>query len=379
MASVYGKNIKISLFGESHGQAVGCVIDGLPAGFLPDISFVESRLHARQSGAVYLKSYADEKMSSKGGGGAEATPASYFDTLDLSPVLTKREEKTTYRVLSGFSREGVCLGSPLAVFFENRDVRSADYERMKEVYRPGHADYVSAKRSGGFSELVGGGHFSGRLTTPLVFAGALCEQILSEKGVGISAEMVSIGGIELFEEDDASREGPVREQLENLFHELEASQDSVGCKIRVRIDGLPLGVGAPFFDTLEGEIAKAVFAVPAVKGIEFGTGFVFASKRGSEVVDAFVISEDGDVVTDHNHNGGINGGISNGMPVVFTVVIKPASSIGIPIRTLNFKTMQEEVLVTGGRHDRCIGFRAMAGIVAATSVAVLDQMTTSLR
>lgn len=397
MASVYGKNIKISLFGESHGKAVGCVIDGLPPGFSPDISFIERRLRARQDGAVRIGAYAEraeERADEHAEERADAVRASLLDALDLSPVLTKRAEKTAYQVLSGLSKEGYCLGSPLCVFFENLDVRREDYERQREVYRPGHADYVSAVRSGGFADLSGGGHFSGRVTAPLVFAGALCEQILAGKGISLSAEMASIGGIELPKgsDSDGARGGDdsalrerldqrldqrLERRLERLFTELKEAQDSVGCKIRVRIDGLPLGVGSPFFDTLEGEIAKAVFAVPAVKGIEFGTGFAFAAKRGSEVVDAFVLSKESgrpDIVTDHNHNGGINGGISNGMPVVFNVAVKPASSIGVPVRTLHFGTMEEETLVTGGRHDRCIGFRAMAGIVAATSIALLDQV-----
>lgn len=447
MGSVYGKNIKISLFGESHGKSVGCVIDGLPPGLSLNTSFIERRLLERQRGAIRLEPYRkkgnnpssvffckigdsetsdspgdhspikalSEEYSSVGSEKNLRVDDDFSGEIDLSGVLTKRREDIAYRVDSGLSEDGICTGAPLCVFFENRDIRREDYSAQRALYRPGHADYVSAVRSGGFADLSGGGHFSGRLTAPLVFAGAICEQILSERGVEISAEVESVGGIVIAQ---SGAEG-----LSRLFSELEEDGDSVGCKIKVRIEGMPLGVGAPFFDTLEGEIAKAVFAVPAVKAIEFGTGFEFASKRGSEVVDAFLIAgargeeslnscggEGGayaeesvnphteesvnlrggesaepelpkslgvcaissKIVTEGNHNGGINGGISNGMPIVFSVAVKPASGIGMPIRTLNFETMKEDVLTIGGRHDRCIGFRALPGITAATAIVLAD-------
>lgn len=419
MASVYGEKMKVSLFGESHGKAVGCVIDGLPAGLSLDTSFIEKRLKERQNGAICLKPYSrqlppdsrlyDSPHSEKGReSNVHPGDVDLFDAVstDFSNVLTSRAESTQYTVLGGLSEKGVCLGSPLAVYFENRDIKRNDYEKLSTIYRPGHADYVSAAKSGGFADLSGGGHFSGRLTAPLVFAGAICEQLLAQKGIFISATVERIGPIDLTDTggapslgdthdlrsiresgstsdaEDASDSSAIKSKfglLTELFRKLDETRDSVGCRIGVRIDGVPLGIGAPFFDTLEGEIAKAVLAVPGVKGIEFGTGFEFASKRGSEVVDAFVISrEEGNetpkIVTDHNHNGGINGGISNGMPITFSVAVKPASSIGIPIRTLNFETMREDVLVTGGRHDRCIGLRALVGIASAVAIVLANQI-----
>ncbi|MDO4753591.1 MAG: chorismate synthase [Bacillota bacterium] len=355
MSSIYGNRIKVSLFGESHGAAVGCVLDGLPAGLALDMPFIRTRLSQRQHGAFSIRSYAE--MSK----GLEEEDA----LLEISSAVTARSESLDFHVLSGLSDEGICQGSPFMAYFQNRDIRRGDYRQQERHYRPGHADYVSAMRSNGHADLSGGGHFSGRLTAPLVLAGAICEQILSRRGIGFSAHVENVGGCKSFAE------------INDFLESLERDGDSAGSEIKIRIDGMPLGVGSPFFDTLEGEISKLVFSVPAVKGIAFGAGFDFVEKRGSEVVDAFILAESDQgsgthVVTDHNYNGGINGGISNGMPVEFRVAVKPTSSIRVPVRTLNFETMSQELLVTGGRHDKCIGFRAMVAIVAATAIALVN-------
>lgn len=478
MGSVYGNRIRITLFGESHGKAVGCVIDGLPAGLLIDRGFIARRLNQRKYGTLTVESYrrggraggdaacsaeaveaeevADESITAESAADEASAESSFVEAAAesaaveaseesivraaLASGVTQRKESLEYTVYSGLSPEDRCYGSPLTVVFENADVRRSDYKNQENkenkgssenpkneenpenqekprneenpenqgetggLYRPGHADYVSAVRSRGFADLSGGGHFSGRLTAPLVLAGSLCEQILSARGVEISARIVRIGEPDCSDDRDVSGESDCSdrrdasgdsdgldgsgrhrswtsdrvEELRELLRRLDEEGDSVGAEIEVRIDGLPVGVGAPFFDTLEGEIARLVFAVPAVKGISFGTGFGFAARKGSEVVDAFRYDlHRKTVFTEQNHNGGINGGISNGMPVEFRVVVKPAASIRVPVQTLNFRTLRQETLVTPGRHDKCIALRAAVAIVSATALAVMNRLEDS--
>lgn len=349
MSSVYGSKVVVSLFGESHGSAIGCVVDGLPAGLKLDSAFIEKRLKQRQRGAFAILGY-----------GRDDGPN--CEDL-LSKLATPRQESPAYEVLSGLRDDDRLKGSPLAVIFRNGDVRSSDYSRVCDIYRPGHADYVSSVKYGGFADIAGGGHFSGRLSAPLVFAGALCEQLISEKGVGISARVRSIGGVSV---DDV-------EALEALVEELEKTGDSAGALVDIRIEGMPVGAGEPFFNGLDSELASALYAVPGVKGVEIGTGFKMAEMKGSQVVDSFYLGEDLKVKTKSNHNGGINGGLANGMPIEIAVAVKPTSGIAQQIETLNFKTMKQDVLdLSGGRHDRCIGTRAIVALVAMTAIALTN-------
>lgn len=365
MSSVFGSKFRVTLYGESHGAAVGCVVDGVPAGTALDKKHIALRLAQRSRGALSAGFYGEAPRASKthgAGGGPDGCecPAEF----DFGGLMTLRAEDDAYEILSGAGEDGVCFGSPLCVLFRNRDFRRADYDDIAMHFRPGHADYAAFKKYGGFADLSGGGHFSGRLTAPLVFAGALAEQFLSESGIRISARIVSIGGIDVSDTCE----------LQKLLDEVSERKDSVGALIAVRATGMPAGIGAPFFDTLEGEISRSVFAVPAVKGIEFGRGFDFAKLRGSGVVDAFYLSEDGGIRTRENNNGGINGGISNGMDLEFRVAVKPASSIGIPIQTLDFSDMSQRELRVGGRHDKCIALRAVAPVIASTALALWNQM-----
>ncbi len=403
MSSVFGNRLKVTIFGESHGAAVGCVLDGIPAGTALDSEHIALRLSQRQRGAWFLKPYnmrsgdnnsqfafdfdnlqrvsaQDEAL--KSGCAPDAANLSEGCELDrerheyegldelFKELVTSRGEGTSYEILSGASADGVCYGSPFCAVFRNTDVRRGDYDRINTHFRPGHADYVAFKKFCGFSDLSGGGHFSGRLTAPLVLAGAVAEQLLAKTGVGISARVASVGGIELSCDDSGNLLETA--ELRGLVSEIAASGDSVGSVLELRITGMPVGVGEPLFETLEGEIARMVFAVPAVKGIEFGRGFEFARLRGSETVDAFYCDADGAIKTRSNNNGGINGGISNGMDIEFRVAVKPASSIGIAVDTLDFADFKQRQLITGGRHDKCIGVRAGAPIVAATALAIYN-------
>lgn len=337
MASVFGNLLRVTLFGESHGAAIGCVIDGLPAGVRIDEARLAAALERRRSGAI---------------------------------GTTARRETDHYELISGVSRvDGVWItnNAPLTAVFANGDVRREDYGAFSRHFRPGHADYVSYVASGGHADLSGGGHFSGRLTAPIVFAGTLAEQILAEHGVTISARLVQVGGLEVdgFVETD--------EVIQELIRDQQQLGDTLGSTIAVTADGIPVGLGAPFFDTLEGRIAHAMFAIPGIKGIEFGLGFAFSYARGSEVIDAWIRDAQGRIRTTENNNGGINGGISNGMPIEFSVVVKPASSIGIEQQTLHFGRDRVEPLRIGGRHDAVIGIRAVPVVQAMTALVLLDE------
>lgn len=381
MSSIYGNQVKISLFGESHGRGIGCVIDGLRPGLLLDEAFIRHRLGQRREGVLRIESFAHfagmldrsegagnfrAARSEDGAFSAERSQRGSASQAALDPLTTSRSEKDEYELWSGVRPDGRCQGSPLTAIFENGDVRSQDYAPNRMHFRPGHADYVSYVRSHGYADLSGGGHFSGRLTAPLVFAGAICEQLLAERGIGISAVITAIGGV------------PIVERPPETLSDLD---DSFGSVVEAEVSGMPVGVGAPFFDTLEGEISKLVFSVPGVKGIAFGSGFHYANSRGSETLDTFYADREAPaegilpyaIKTETNHNGGINGGVSNGMPITFSVAIKPTPSIGKPIRTLHFGTMEQQELRIGGRHDKCIGLRAIAGVVAATAIALINQ------
>lgn len=326
MASIYGNNIKISIFGQSHSAAIGVTVDGLPAGFAVDMEKLQDFLDRRAPGN--------------------------------SEFSTPRKEADRPEFLSGLVGNVTC-GAPLTAVIRNTNTRSGDYDNIRDIPRPGHADYTAHMKYKGFEDVSGGGHFSGRLTAPLCIAGGIIMQILESKGISVQAEILEIGG---------NRENPF-----DTISEAKAEGDSVGGIISCTVTGLPAGIGEPMFDGIENRIAQAVFAVPAVKGIEFGAGFESARMRGSENNDEFCY-EDGAVKIKTNNHGGVLGGISSGMPVVFRVCIKPTPSIVKEQRSISYSKEQDAVLSVRGRHDPCIVPRAVPCIEAAAAIAVYDLM-----
>lgn len=332
MSSHIGKKIRVSIFGESHGQAIGCLIEGLPAGIIPDHTLIRKRLDERKPGN--------------------------------SSLVTRRVETDDYQFLSGYYEDKL-TGAPLVAVFNNNDQKSHDYDQIKSVYRPGHADYTAHIRYIGHNDYRGGGHFSGRLTAPLVLAGALAEQLLLERGVEILSHLVSVGSKSILD-------GATKEMLENEIIKVRNANDSVGGVVETIVNGMPAGIGTPIFETLEGLLAQALFSIPAVKGVSFGAGFDLSKMRGSEANDAFYKDEDGQIKTKSNHSGGINGGISNGMPIRHLCAFKPTSSIGVKQETLNFTTDKLVSFSSEGRHDPCIAVRGVPVVRAVTALILLD-------
>ncbi len=354
MGSTWGNAIKLSIFGESHGAGIGVVIDGFPSGVAYDEAFVLREMERRAPGR--------NKQS------------------------TQRKEADLPVIQSGIYN-GRTTGTPICALIQNTSQRSGDYAALAAQPRPGHADYTGMVRYKGWGDMRGGGHFSGRLTAPLVFAGALCKLWLKTQGVTVGSHIQSIAQIQDMPFDDVDI--PVS-QLETLrdadypvnnpraldamlaaIEEAREAKDSVGGVIECAAVGLPAGVGSPMLDTVEGRLASILFGVPAVKGVEFGAGFAFAALRGSHANDAFY-QEDGVVKTETNNNGGVNGGITNGMPLVFRVCIKPTPSIAAAQQTLNIQTGKVEPLSIHGRHDPCIVTRAAPVVEAACAVALAD-------
>ena len=321
--------MKHIIFGESHGPAIGVVLEHVPSGIVVDMDFIRAEMARRAPGK--------------------------------SPMSTARREADEPHILSGVF-EGKTTGTPLCAVIENTDTRSKDYAKLKDLPRPGHADYSGHVRYGGCNDYRGGGHFSGRLTAPLVFAGALAKLILKEKGVTVSAVISNVGGVA----------DPTPEQLEEIVLAAKGDLDSVGGAIRCTVDGLPAGLGAPDYGrNVEGIFSQQLYAVPAVKAVAFGAGFGFAAMRGSQANDPFYM--DGDAVrTRTNHNGGVNGGITNGMPVVFEVAIRPTPSIAQEQDTVDLSTGRDAKLVIDGRHDPCIVHRAVPVIEAAAALAACE-------
>jgi chorismate synthase len=356
MSGTWGNRIKFSIFGESHGKAVGVTIDGLEPGTELDLESIRREMARRAPGK--------------------------------SGLSTPRQEEDSFEILSGFFN-GKTTGTPLCAVISNRDQHSRDYEKTRNLMRPSHADYTGHVRYMGFNDYRGGGHFSGRLTAPLVFAGAVCRQVLEGKGITIGSHIRSIGSIEdspfSLAGTDAEMLGSLREKdfpvideqqgeaMQKLILEAREDRDSVGGVIEAAAVGLPAGIGDPFFDSLESTLAHLLFSVPGVKGLEFGAGFAVAGMKGSEANDEWLV-EEGRVRTRTNNNGGIIGGITNGMPVVFRVAVKPTPSIGKPQRTVDIEKMENETLEITGRHDPCIVVRAVPVIEAVTAMALLDSI-----
>lgn len=324
MSSTYGKNLKIAIFGQSHSEAIGMTMDGLPAGFSIDMDELQSFMNRRAPGR--------DKYS---------TPRKEADKPDF---------------ISGLVGNVTC-GAPLTAIIKNTNTRSSDYDNIRDIPRPGHADFTAHVKYGGFEDVSGGGHFSGRLTAPLCIAGGIVKQILAESGITVDAVIKEIGG---------NSEDPYR-----AIEEARGRGDSVGGIIECTVNGLPAGIGNPMFDGVENNIAKAVFAIPAVKGIEFGRGFDAGRICGSENNDEFYY-EGEQVRTRTNNHGGILGGITSGMPVVFRVAIKPTPSISIQQNSISYSRGEDDILRVRGRHDPCIVPRAVPCVEAACAIALYD-------
>ena len=323
--------INYTIFGESHGPAIGVVMTGLPGGLELNMDAVAAEMARRAPGK--------DKTS------------------------TARKEADKVQILSGMF-EGKTTGTPLCAVIPNTDTRSKDYSKLKDLPRPSHADYTASVRYSGYADYRGGGHFSGRLTAPLVFAGAVAKQILAQRGISVTSRIDLLGGVA----------NPTAEQIDEIILAAKADADSVGGAVQCIVSGVPAGFGAPDLgENVEGIFAKHLFAVPGVKGIEFGAGFGFANMRGSEANDPFVM--EGDTVrTLTNHAGGINGGITNGMPLVFRVAMRPTPSIGQAQQTVSLSKGTNETLNIEGRHDPCIVKRALPVIEAAAALAVCEIM-----
>lgn len=350
MSSTYGENLKLSIFGQSHGPAIGMTLDGIPAGLPVDTEALQQFLNRRAPGQ--------------------------------NDWSTPRKEEDKPDFLGGIL-DGYTCGAPIAAVIYNKNTRSGDYANLKDCPRPGHADYTAQVKYGGFQDAAGGGHFSGRLTAPLCIAGGLCKQWLEEMGIRIGAHIVQIG-LENSKSFDVL--APQLDQVGEIFPTLSAETaerfqdviakarslgESVGGRIECAITGLPAGIGEPMFGGVESRIAQIVYGIPAVKNIGFGWSDSFAIVPGSESNDCYCM-DNGTVTLASNHNGGILGGITNGMPVIFDVTIKPTPSISRAQQTVNLKTGEVTTLEVKGRHDPCIVPRAVPVVEAAAAIAIYD-------
>lgn len=351
MSSVFGKNLKVSIFGQSHAPAVGVVVDGLPAGFAPDMEKLRALMKRRRPGQTIIS--------------------------------TQRKEADMFDVLSGMTNGRLC-GAPLCMVIKNSDTRSADYKELMDKPRPGHSDYPASVKYGGHQDSAGGGHFSGRLTAPLCLAGGIALQLLEAEGIHIGAHVQSIKDIEdrpfdpLDPEFDELSDGYVRvldadagNRMEDLIDRARLAMDSVGGIVECAVKGLPVGMGGPMFEGVENVIAAAIFGIPAVRGIEFGAGFAATRMKGSQHNDAYAY-EDGRVVTLSNRHGGVLGGLTTGMPLMFRVGIKPTASIFLEQKTVDLSEKKNTILSLKGRHDPCIVPRAVPVVEAVAALAIYD-------
>lgn len=356
MSSFYGENIKISIFGQSHSQAIGVSIDGLPAGIKLDMQQLDEFLHRRAPGQ--------------------------------QDYTTKRKEEDKPEFLSGIV-DGYTCGAPVAVIIRNHNTRSKDYENLVDIPRPSHADYPAQVKFKGYQDVSGGGHFSGRLTAALCIAGGICLQILKQQGIEVAAHIFSIGNVKDSQisftdiskqqvNEIKSKSFPVfddnsGEQMISLIKEARSDGDSVGGIIECVALGLPAGIGDPMFAGMENRISSAIFAVPAIKAIEFGNGFEATTLLGSQNNDSYYY-DNNEVKTATNNHGGILGGITTGMPLIFRVAVKPTSSIAKQQQSVSLKNKSNTLLNIKGRHDPCIVPRAVPCIEAATAIAIYDAL-----
>ena len=356
MRGHFGQHFALTIFGESHGGAIGMVIDGVPAGFPIDGEAIARDMARRAPGS--------------------------------DPTATSRKEPDRVKIVSGVF-EGRAAGTPICGLIENTNTRSGDYAQLRAKMRPGHADYAGSVKYGGCNDPRGGGHFSGRITAPLVFAGSIAKQLLAAKGISIGAHIAAIGpcrdktfdpvsvsadALAALRESrfpllDPSMEAPMRACVAGA----KAEGDSVGGVIECAAVGVPAGIGSPFFGSVESVVGQLAFSVPAVKAIEFGDGMAISALRGSAANDAMHY-DSGSVVCLSNHNGGVTGGITNGMPVILRAAIKPTPSISLPQQTVDLTTGEDTVLSVTGRHDPCIVPRAVVVIESILAIALCELM-----
>lgn len=353
MSSTYGDKLKLSIFGQSHGKAIGMTLDGIPAGLPVDLDMLQSFLNRRAPGQ--------------------------------HDYDTPRKEEDRPEFLSGILNGYTC-GAPIAAMIHNTNTRSGDYDNLKCCPRPGHADYTAQIKYHGFQDAAGGGHFSGRLTAPLCIAGGLCKQWLQMQGISVFARIVSIGGISddttldwlhpdpsLIQEEFPVIDPEAGKIMQDAIAAARKDGDSLGGVIECIIAGVPAGLGGPLFGGMEGKIAQIIYGIPAVKGVEFGAGFAASEMRGSENNDAFTFVN-GEITTKTNHAGGILGGITIGTPIVFRTAIKPTPSISKQQQTVNIQLNAAASLEIKGRHDPCIVPRAVPVVEAAAAIAIYDAL-----
>lgn len=354
MSGSFGKKINISIFGESHGEAIGIVINGIKPGFKIDLEKVQIEMERRAPGR--------------------------------NSMSTARKEADEPIILSGVFN-GCTTGTPISMMIKNSDTRSKDYSKTKDIIRPSHADYSGFVKYKGFNDYRGGGHFSGRITAPLVFAGAIAKQILAKKNIFIGSHIKQIGEIkdDFFDDLSIKKEiitslsedvlpvlnQDIKNDMENEILKYKEQGDSIGGIVELCVIGLEAGVGNPYFDSIESIISHLVFSIPAVKGIEFGLGFGFANVSGSFANDLFYL-DNNEIRTKTNNNGGINGGISNGMPIIFRTAIKPTPSISITQESINIVKNENVEFNVTGRHDPCIVQRALVVLEAVTALGILE-------
>ena len=352
MKNTFGTSVAVTLFGESHGEYIGATIDGLAPGIEIHHEYISHMLTQRR-------------------------PA--------GKISTPRKEKDEYKIVSGVVN-GKTTGTPLTILIPNENVKSGDYAQMKTVARPSHADYTADCKYHGFQDSRGGGHFSGRITAALVAAGAICKCALEQKGIIIGTHVKKCAGIQDREFEDLSSDIQILnnstfavldeargEKMQEAILAAASEGDSVGGVLETAIIGMPVGVGEPWFDTVESMLSHMLFSIPAVKGVEFGAGFAIADMRGSKANDP-LRTEHGAVVSTSNNNGGINGGITNGMPILFRTAIKPTPTIFKPQDTIDFRTMTDTVLEPKGRHDPAIVHRARIVQDAAAAIVLCDAL-----
>ena len=353
MKNTFGNNVSITLFGESHGSAIGAVIDGLPAGVKADVDFISHQLDLRRP---------------------------------FGKISTSRQEADNFEIVSGVFN-GKTTGTPVCIIIRNENTQSKDYSKTYGKARPGHADYTAFCKFNGCEDYRGGGHFSGRITAGLVAAGAIAIDLLSEKGIKIGTHISKCAGIEDSKFKDyendintlSNKIFPVlnEEKGEEIIKNIEkaaADGDSVGGVLETAVIGLPVGVGEPWFDSVESILSHALFSIPAVKGVEFGAGFSCADMLGSQMNDSFSLTDD-KITTKTNNNGGINGGITNGMPVIFRCAVKPTPSISKEQETVDFINNENTVLSVKGRHDPCIVHRARVVVDSITALVLCDMLS----
>lgn len=353
MKNNFGTNISMTIFGESHGPCIGITLDGLPAGFKINLERIKEDM---------------EKRKAKGS------------------ISTQRHEDDEVEIVSGFFN-GYTTGTALTILIQNKNTQSKDYSGIQYRLRPGHADFSAYEKYHGFQDYRGGGHFSGRLTAPIVAAGSICRQILETKNILIGSHIEQLYALHdapfsnnidqlkkqiqtLNKKEFATLDEQVAQNMEQAILEAKNEQDSIGGILESAIINLPAGMGEPFFDSIESILAHLLFSIPAVKGVSFGAGFQMASKKGSEANDAFIMNDT--IQTKTNNNGGINGGISNGMPIIIHTCIKPTPSIYKIQETVDYKTKESQTLNIKGRHDPCILHRARIVVDSMIAFGILD-------